>query len=94
VGKPLGILAFVAIGVALRFVQLPNNVSWLQIVGVAFACGIGFTMSLFIAGLAFEHGSGDYFSGDRLGILLGSILSALAAYALLHLSLPKMAGED
>jgi NhaA family Na+:H+ antiporter len=93
VGKPLGILAFVGIAVALRFVQLPNNVSWLQIVGVAFACGIGFTMSLFIAGLAFEHGSGDYFSGDRLGILLGSILSALAAYALLHLSLPKMAPE-
>jgi len=51
-------------------------------------------MSLFIAGLAFEHGSGDYFSGDRLGILLGSILSALVAYALLYLSLPKMARED
>jgi len=94
VGKPLGIMAFVAIGVALRFVQLPNNVSWMQIFGVAFACGIGFTMSLFIAGLAFQHGSGDYFSGDRLGILVGSILSALAAYALLHLSLPKMARED
>ena len=94
VGKPLGILAFVGIAVALRFVQLPNNVNWLQIVGVAFACGIGFTMSLFIAGLAFEHGSGDYFSGDRLGILLGSILSALVAYALLYLSLPKMARED
>jgi NhaA family Na+:H+ antiporter len=94
VGKPLGILAFVGIGVALRFVQLPNNISWLQIVGVAFACGIGFTMSLFIAGLAFEHGSGDYFSGDRLGILLGSILSAVAAYALLHLSLPKIAPEN
>jgi NhaA family Na+:H+ antiporter len=94
VGKPLGILAFVGIGVALRFVQLPNNISWLQIVGVAFACGIGFTMSLFIAGLAIEHGSGDYFSGDRLGILLGSILSAVAAYALLHLSLPKIAPEN
>ena len=94
VGKPLGILAFVGLAVALRFVQLPNSVSWLQIVGVAFACGIGFTMSLFIAGLAFEHGSGDYFSGDRLGILLGSILSAVAAYALLHLSLPKIAPEN
>lgn len=94
VGKPLGILVFVAIGVALRFVQLPKNVSWIQIFGVSFACGIGFTMSLFIAGLAFEHGSGDYFSGDRLGILVGSILSAMAAYALLHLSLPKKAPED
>lgn len=93
-GKPLGILVFVGLAVALRFVQLPNNVNWMQVLGVAFACGIGFTMSLFIAGLAFEHGSGDYFSGDRLGILVGSILSALVAYVLLHLSLPEPANED
>jgi len=70
---------------------LNGNVTWMQLVGVAFACGIGFTMSLFIAGLAFQHAGGDYLSGDRLGILVGSILSALAAYALLHLSLPKSA---
>jgi len=89
VGKPLGVLLFVGLAVGLRFVRLPNNVNWMQLLGVAFACGIGFTMSLFIAGLAFEHGSGDYFKGDRLGILVGSILSALVAYALLYLSLPK-----
>lgn len=94
VGKPLGILVFVGLAVGLRFVQLPKNVNWIQLLGVAFACGIGFTMSLFIAGLAFEHGSGDYFSGDRLGILVGSTLSALAAYALLHVSLPKSARSD
>ncbi|MEC4679133.1 MAG: Na+/H+ antiporter NhaA [Nitrospirota bacterium] len=94
IGKPLGILVFVGLAVGLRFVQLPNNVNWIQLLGVAFACGIGFTMSLFIAGLAFEHGSGDYFGGDRLGILIGSILSALAAYALLHVSLPKSAHND
>ena len=93
-GKPLGILVFVGLAVALRFVQLPNNINWMQILGVAFACGIGFTMSLFIAGLAFEHGSGDYFSGDRLGILVGSILSALVAYIVLHLSLPEPANGD
>ena len=61
---------------------------------MAFACGIGFTMSLFIAGLAFEHGSGEYFSGDRLGILAGSFLSAFAAYGLLHFSLPKAAPDS
>ena len=94
IGKPLGILVFVGLAVAFRFVQLPNNVNWIQLLGVAFACGIGFTMSLFIAGLAFEHGSGDYFSGDRLGILVGSILSALAAYILLHVSLPKSIRSD
>lgn len=90
IGKPLGILLFVGLAVGLRFAQLPKDVDWRQILGVAFACGIGFTMSLFIAGLAFEHGSGDYFYGDRLGILVGSVLSALAAYILLHLSLPRI----
>ena len=91
IGKSLGIIGFVGLAVGLRFVQLPKNVNWIQLLGVAFACGIGFTMSLFIAGLAFEHGSDDYYSGDRLGILLGSILSALVAFALLHFSLPKSA---
>ncbi len=94
VGKPLGILAFVGLAVGLRFIELPKGVNWLQLLGVAFACGIGFTMSLFIAGLAFEHGSGEYFSGDRLGILVGSILSAAAAYALLHISLPQSTTRD
>ncbi|MDH3888321.1 MAG: Na+/H+ antiporter NhaA [Gammaproteobacteria bacterium] len=91
IGKALGILGFVGLGVALRLVQLPKNVNWIQVLGVAFACGIGFTMSLFIAGLAFEHGSDDYYSGDRLGILVGSMLSALVAFVLLHFSLPKPA---
>jgi NhaA family Na+:H+ antiporter len=89
IGKPLGILLFVGLAVSLRLAQLPKNISWLQIVALSFTCGIGFTMSLFIAGLAFEHGSGEYFGLDRLGILVGSILSALAAYVLFQLSLPK-----
>jgi len=94
VGKPLGILAFVGLAVVLRFIELPKGINWLQLLGVAFACGIGFTMSLFIAGLAFEHGSGDYFGSDRLGILVGSILSAVVAYALLHISLPHSTTTD
>jgi NhaA family Na+:H+ antiporter len=90
-GKPLGILSFTWLAFVLGIARLPENTNWRQLTGVAFACGIGFTMSLFIAGLAFEHGSGDYFGGDRLGILVGSILSALAAYCVLHISLPKTA---
>lgn len=91
VGKPLGILLFVAAAVGLGMAKLPSRSNWAQIVGIGFACGIGFTMSLFIAGLAFEHGSGAYFSGDRLGILVGSVVSAVAAYIILHFSLPKAA---
>jgi len=91
IGKPLGILIFVRLAVSLRIARLPANVNWTHLLGVAFACGIGFTMSLFIAGLAFEHGSGGYFGEDRLGVLVGSILSAIAAYGLLHVSLPRSA---
>ena len=87
-GKPIGILLFVGLAVMLGMARLPERVTWGQVLGVAFACGIGFTMSLFIAGLAFEHGSGDYFAGDRLGILVGSVLSAIAAFAVLSLALP------
>jgi NhaA family Na+:H+ antiporter len=86
-GKPLGILLFAGLGVLLRLVELPRNVSWAQIAGIGFASGIGFTMSLFIAGLAFEHDGGDYILGDRLGVLVGSILSALAALVTLHFAL-------
>ena len=93
-GKPLGILAFTGLAVALSLARLPKDVNWVQLLGAACACGIGFTMSLFIAGLAFEHGSGAYYSGDRLGILLGSLLSALAAYVFLYFSLPKAAGDS
>ena len=94
IGKPLGIVGFVGIAVTLGLAQLPRDIGWPHILGAALACGIGFTMSLFIAGLAFEHGSGDYFSGDRLGILLGSVLSALAAFAVLHLALPKSPADE
>ena len=90
-GKPLGVAGFVALAVLLRAAPLPKDITWLQIIGVAFACGIGFTMSLFIAGLAFEHGSGAYFDGDRLGILVGSLLSAAAAYGFLWAGLRRTA---
>jgi len=88
IGKPVGILGFVGIAVLLGLARLPDRINWWQIIGVSFACGIGFTMSLFIAGLAFEHGSGDYFAGDRLGVLVGSIASAIFAYLTLRFTLP------
>ena len=89
IGKPVGILFFVGLATLVGIAKLPKEINWLQLSGVTFACGIGFTMSLFIAGLAFEHGSGDYYGGDRLGVLIGSILSAMAAYVILQFSLPR-----
>ncbi|MFK8029633.1 MAG: Na+/H+ antiporter NhaA [Gammaproteobacteria bacterium] len=89
VGKPLGILLFVGPAVLLGLARFPEGINWTRLIGVAFACGIGFTMSLFIAGLAFEHGDGEYFAGDRLGIVVGSLIAAAFAALFLHFSLPK-----
>ncbi|MBT8446869.1 MAG: Na+/H+ antiporter NhaA, partial [Gammaproteobacteria bacterium] len=72
-GKPIGIMLFVGAAVLARLVRLPEGTTWPQLLGVALTCGIGFTMSLFIAGLAFEHAGADHFAGDRLGILVASI---------------------
>lgn len=88
-GKPIGILSAVGLAVMLGFARLPKHTTWPQLLGVACACGIGFTMSLFIAGLAFERNGGDLLSADRLGILLGSVLSAGLAAGILHFSLPR-----
>jgi Na+:H+ antiporter, NhaA family len=88
IGKPVGIVLFVGLMRLLRLADLPKGTNWFQLLGTASACGIGFTMSLFIAGLAFEQGS-SYFPEDRLGVLIGSTLSALLAALLLHLGLPR-----
>lgn len=82
-GKQIGIYASVRIAVALGIGQRPGG-GWLQLYGVALLCGIGFTMSLFIGGLAFA----DPAQGDavKIGVLMGSVLSALAGYALLRLA--------
>ncbi len=74
-GKQIGIMAMCALAVALGLASRPDGVSWKQIYGVTMLCGIGFTMSLFIASLAFEQGATEYLGLDRLGILLGSIVS-------------------
>lgn len=94
VGKPLGVILFVGLAVLVGLAKLPKGVNWYQLCGVAFVCGIGFTMSLFIAGLAFEHNSINYFAGDRLGIIIGSIVSAFVGFVILKFSLPVSTKSD
>ena len=81
-GKQLGIFGAVAAMVKLGFADAPSGASWRQIYGVAVLCGIGFTMSLFIGALAFGEGSAQYDTA-KLGVLAGSIASALAGWAIL-----------
>ncbi|KRB79703.1 sodium:proton antiporter [Sphingomonas sp. Root710] len=83
-GKQLGIFGSVRLAVALGIAQRPNGATWVQVYGVALLCGIGFTMSLFIGGLAFH----DPLLGDevKIGVLGGSLLSAICGYVLLRFS--------
>ncbi|MCE9685333.1 Na+/H+ antiporter NhaA [Shewanella sp. AS16] len=87
-GKPLGVLGFSYLAVKLRLAELPSGIGWRQIMPVAVMCGIGFTMSMFIASLAFEHSGRDYGDLARLGILLGSMLAAGIGYFWLARVLP------
>ncbi len=75
VGKPIGITLFVWAAVKSGLAQLPSGSSWLQVVGVGFIAGIGFTMSLFIGALAF--GDGALMDQVRLGVLSGSLVATI-----------------
>ncbi len=92
-GKQAGVFAFSALAVWLGFGKLPEGVNWKLLYGVSILSGIGFTMSLFIGSLAFEGArlEGTALSDERLGILMGSILSGVIGYGVLKLFLRKEA---
>jgi NhaA family Na+:H+ antiporter len=91
VGKQLGIFGMVVLARLLRVAKLPQGVTWPQVYGVSILCGVGFTMSLFIGTLAFEHGNFELLPGVKLGVLVGSLLSAGFGVLVLHLALPRKA---
>jgi NhaA family Na+:H+ antiporter len=88
-GKSAGVFLAAAALVRLGASSLPAGANWTSLLGIAALCGIGFTMSLFIAGLAFEGATNLYAVQTRLGILAGSAASALLGVALLSLALPR-----
>jgi len=81
IGKPVGIWAFSYLAVKTKFVVRPANVSWRHVLGAGCLCGIGFTMSLFVAGLAFEFGA--LLEISKIAILTASLLSAIAGCLML-----------
>jgi NhaA family Na+:H+ antiporter len=89
-GKQIGVFSFAWVAIKLRLAERPAGASWLQIYSVAILCGIGFTMSLFIGLLAFAN-SPLLQDETKLGVLLGSLLSAVVGAALLRLSLTRPA---
>jgi NhaA family Na+:H+ antiporter len=88
-GKQLGVFGFAWLATRLRMGRLPEGVNWKQLYGVAALCGIGFTMSLFISSLAAEEAGTLLIAQHRLGILGGTLLSAVTGYLLLRFTLDK-----
>ena len=93
VGKQIGVFGLCWLGIKLGIAKLPQRVDWSQLYGVAILCGVGFTMSLFIGSLAFEDADSPYLYQDRLGILTGSLLSALFGYFWLRRTLAPGSGH-
>ena len=84
IGKPVGVFGFSYISVKLGLAKLPDGIKFKQIFAVAVLCGIGFTMSMFLASLAFDADAGESVNTlSRLGILLGSTVSATLGYLFL-----------
>jgi NhaA family Na+:H+ antiporter len=91
VGKPVGIWALSFIAARTGLAVRPANVSWRKMFGAAWLCGIGFTMSLFVAGLAFSDES--LLSVSKIAILAASVLSGAGGALVLATSATAAAGE-
>jgi Na+:H+ antiporter, NhaA family len=81
IGKPLGITAAALVAVKSGIAKLPDNVRWPSLIGISFLAGIGFTMSLFIAMLAFHDAA--LVDAAKIGILAGSLLAGIIATIIL-----------
>ncbi|WGE88917.1 Na+/H+ antiporter NhaA [Actinobacillus arthritidis] len=92
IGKPVGVFLFSYLSVLFGLAKLPEGINFKQIFAIAVLCGIGFTMSMFIAGLAFgEHNPNESLLPlSRLGILMGTFVSAVVGYILLKITTKKV----
>ena len=71
--------------VKLGFARLPDGATWLSVYGIAVLTGIGFTMSFFIGSLAYPSDDVDLMAATRVGVLAGSLLSAVVGYTILRM---------
>ena len=90
VGKQLGIFSVLWLTIKTGISPMPQGVTWLHLYAVSILCGIGFTMSLFIGGLAFDDLAHQ--ASIRLGVLVGSMISAFMGFALLYFAPEKKDG--
>ena len=92
IGKFLGVLSFSWIAIRLKVVCLPSGASWASFASICVVCGIGFTVSMFIADLSYAGLGAEgatLLAQTKLGVLIGSVISAVLGCILLHKTLPK-----
>jgi NhaA family Na+:H+ antiporter len=88
-GKQLGIFGLCWLSIKIKLAKLPEGISWGSLYGTSALCGIGFTMSLFIGSLAFEETGVNLLFDERLGIIIGSLISGIIGFLVLKINLPK-----
>jgi len=89
VGKQVAVLGCIALAVKSGLARKPTGATWLELYGISVLCGIGFTMSLFIGGLAFAAGDALIQTQIRLGVVVGSVASTALAFAVLNFAAQK-----
>ncbi|MEA3504976.1 MAG: Na+/H+ antiporter NhaA [Bacteroidota bacterium] len=85
-GKAIGVSLFSYFSIKLKIAVLPKHTSFIDIIGVAILAGVGFTMSLFIGGLAFNNND-IFMNSAKIGIIAGSVVSGVVGYIILKLSI-------
>jgi NhaA family Na+:H+ antiporter len=91
-GKTAGVFAMSSAAIGLRIARMPEGASWGSLLGASILCGIGFTMSLFIANLAFAEGAPELAVKAVLGVLVGSLVAAVLGYLVLVVTLAESVG--
>jgi NhaA family Na+:H+ antiporter len=95
IGKFVGVLSFTWLFIRLRVIQMPKGGTWPAFASVCMLCGIGFTVSMFIANLSYDPQAHMLLLNDaKLGILCGSIASAVTGCLMLHFTLPRDGAEE
>jgi NhaA family Na+:H+ antiporter len=95
-GKQLGVFMTCWLSIRLGIATMPRGANWASLYGVAVLCGVGYTMSLFVASLAFEGSGTDMHTvfDERLGIIAGSLASGVLGYLVLRRALPTSPAVD
>jgi Na+:H+ antiporter, NhaA family len=95
VGKVVGVSGMTALAIGTRAARMPEGATWSSLIGVSMLCGIGFTMSLFIANLAFGDDAPQHAVSAVFGVLIGSLCAAVLGYLLLRFTrAPRVGAAD